>query len=68
MFHRKYRDISVLLALALGLLTSATAAPAQVSISIGAAPICPYGYYDYAPTVVLRTATMDQIGSVAACS
>jgi hypothetical protein len=22
---------------------------AQVSISIGAAPVCPYGYYDYAP-------------------
>ena len=26
-----------------------TVAPAQVSISIGAAPVCPYGYYDYAP-------------------
>ncbi|HSY69946.1 MAG TPA: hypothetical protein VK813_14950 [Edaphobacter sp.] len=22
---------------------------AQVSVSIGAAPVCPYGYYDYAP-------------------
>ena len=49
MSHRKYRDISVLSGLALALLSSATAAPAQISISIGAAPICPYGYYDYAP-------------------
>lgn len=24
-------------------------APAQVSINIGTAPVCPYGYYDYAP-------------------
>jgi hypothetical protein len=24
-------------------------APAQVSISIGAPPVCPYGYFDYAP-------------------
>ena len=28
---------------------SAPAAPAQLSISIGTAPSCPYGYYDYAP-------------------
>jgi hypothetical protein len=49
MSNREYRGSSVLPALALVLLTSAAAAPAQVSISIGAAPICPYGYYDYAP-------------------
>lgn len=24
-------------------------APAQVSINIGAQPVCPYGYFDYAP-------------------
>jgi len=24
-------------------------APAQVSINIGPAPVCPYGYFDYAP-------------------
>ncbi len=23
--------------------------PAQISVSIGAPPICPYGYFDYAP-------------------
>jgi hypothetical protein len=33
-----------------GLAGAATpSAQAQVSISIGAAPACPYGYYDYAP-------------------
>jgi len=35
--------------LAAGLLTAARSAPAQVSISIGAPPVCPYGYYDIAP-------------------
>ncbi|WP_263359618.1 hypothetical protein [Acidicapsa ligni] len=24
-------------------------ADAQISVSIGAAPVCPYGYYDYSP-------------------
>src|ERR1035437_4472174 len=34
-----------------GLLCSAPAAQPQVSVgvNIGAAPICPYGYFDYAP-------------------
>ena len=40
-------------ALAATLLTGAalapTPAPAQISVSIGAAPVCPYGYFDYAP-------------------
>jgi hypothetical protein len=31
------------------LFSSAALAPAQVHISIGVAPVCPYGYYDYAP-------------------
>ena len=31
------------------LLSPAALAPAQVSIGIGLAPVCPYGYYDYAP-------------------
>jgi hypothetical protein len=32
-------------------LTAVSVAPAQVSvgIGIGAAPVCPYGYFDYAP-------------------
>src|ERR1700749_3098034 len=24
-------------------------APAQISVNIGVAPVCPYGYFDYAP-------------------
>ena len=31
------------------LFSYASAAPAQVSINIGVAPVCPYGYFDYAP-------------------
>jgi len=31
------------------LLGPAVLAPAQVSVQIGVAPVCPYGYYDYAP-------------------
>ena len=34
---------------AAALLSSTSSAPAQISVSIGAAPVCPYGYYDYAP-------------------
>jgi hypothetical protein len=30
-------------------LVGAAAAPAQITIGIGVAPRCPYGYYDYAP-------------------
>jgi hypothetical protein len=36
-------------AISAALLVGTTAAPAQIGISIGAAPVCPYGYYDYAP-------------------
>ena len=36
-------------ALTVALVSSVSVAPAQVSISIGAAPVCPYGYFDYAP-------------------
>ncbi len=39
-----------LLSLGAGLLlATAPISKAQVSLSIGAAPVCPYGYYDYAP-------------------
>ena len=30
-------------------LSAVSVAPAQVSIGIGVAPVCPYGYFDYAP-------------------
>src|ERR1700721_2105572 len=36
-------------ALTVALVSSVSVAPAQVSINIGAAPVCPYGYFDYAP-------------------
>ena len=49
MHHWKYFGISALSTLIAVSLSGVTAASAQVSISIGAAPICPYGYYDYAP-------------------
>lgn len=36
-------------ALAVASLGSQNEASAQISVNIGAAPVCPYGYYDYAP-------------------
>jgi hypothetical protein len=45
-----YLKTLALSTMAAALLSAApTVAPAQVSISIGAPPYCPYGYYDYAP-------------------
>ena len=39
-----------LLTLAAGfLLANSAKTPAQVSVDIGVAPVCPYGYFDYAP-------------------
>jgi hypothetical protein len=36
-------------ALTLALVSSLSPAPAQVSVTIGAPPVCPYGYFYYAP-------------------
>jgi hypothetical protein len=36
-------------AAAIGLTTMAPSANAQVNVSIGPPPVCPYGYYDVAP-------------------
>jgi hypothetical protein len=36
-------------ALTTALLSCLSVAPAQVSVNIGVAPVCPYGYFDYAP-------------------
>jgi hypothetical protein len=36
-------------ALLAGLLGTIPAAPAQISVQIGEPPVCPYGYFDYAP-------------------
>jgi hypothetical protein len=30
-------------------LSCASVAPAQISVNIGVPPVCPYGYFDYAP-------------------
>ena len=35
--------------LAVSLVCGVSKAPAQVSINIGVAPVCPYGYFDYSP-------------------
>ena len=37
------------LALTVALMTGVSTAPAQVSVDIGVEPVCPYGYFDYAP-------------------
>ena len=31
------------------MLSGVSSAPAQVSVNIGVAPVCPYGYFPYAP-------------------
>jgi uncharacterized membrane protein YgcG len=36
-------------AISAALFVGTAAAPGQVTIGIGVAPACPYGYYDYAP-------------------
>ena len=46
MLHLKALAFSALAAAAV---SGFSGAPAQVSISIGAPPMCPYGYYDFAP-------------------
>ena len=35
--------------LAVALLGAVSKAPAQVTVNIGVEPVCPYGYFDYAP-------------------
>ncbi len=47
MFH--WKTFAVAAALSAGLLSTNVAAPAQIAVSIGAQPACPYGYFDYAP-------------------
>jgi hypothetical protein len=36
-------------AVSAALLSAGSVSRAQISVSIGAAPVCPYGYFDYAP-------------------
>jgi hypothetical protein len=41
--------VLALTALTVALFSSASPARAQIAVSIGAPPVCPYGYFDYAP-------------------
>ena len=41
--------VLALSALTVALFSSSSGAPAQIGVSIGVAPVCPYGYFDYAP-------------------
>jgi len=45
----RYLQILALPTLIAALLSIPSSAVAQVSINIGAEPVCPYGYYDVAP-------------------
>ena len=47
MFQRK--SLALLALGVAGALSTGAVAPAQVTVGIGVAPICPYGYFDYAP-------------------
>ncbi len=50
-----YKVLALVFAtLTMALLCSAPAESAQVSINIGVAPVCPYGYFSYAPLRLLR--------------
>jgi hypothetical protein len=46
---KSLKNLSALIVVAGLYVVSAPAASAQVSVGIGVAPVCPYGYYDYAP-------------------
>jgi len=45
----RFKTAAFGIAAALCFAATANPSPAQVSISIGPEPACPYGYYDYAP-------------------
>jgi hypothetical protein len=46
---KKFNVLAIAAVAGLCLVAAVPAAKAQVAISIGAAPACPYGYYDYSP-------------------
>jgi hypothetical protein len=48
-FMRKLVWLALAAAAAFCVAATAPAAQAQVSVTIGPAPVCPYGYYDYPP-------------------
>jgi hypothetical protein len=44
-----YGKVLAFSALTIALISCVPVTPAQVSVNIGVAPVCPYGYFDYAP-------------------
>jgi len=46
MSYSKFLALPILIA---ALLSIPSSTAAQVAINIGAEPVCPYGYYDFAP-------------------
>jgi hypothetical protein len=62
-------SVLILAAAAAGCLAAVPSkAVAGVSIDIGIAPVCPYGYYDAAPYAARRRAITARNGSVATYS
>src|SRR5260370_40398810 len=66
--HMRYWKFLALPTLIAAWLSIPSSAPAQVSINIGAEPVCPDGYYDAAPYNCAHTGTTGPSGSVAAVS
>ena len=56
--------VLALSALTVALFSSSSGAPAQIGVSIGVAPVCPYGYFDYAPYDCAPYGNMAPIGSL----
>jgi hypothetical protein len=46
---RKFSVLSLAALSGMMISSALPAAKAQVAVSVGVAPVCPYGYYDYAP-------------------
>ena len=46
---QRFKFLGLLTLAAGAIFASSSVAPAQISVNIGVAPVCPYGYFDYAP-------------------
>ena len=62
-----YIKISCVFCSRTAMLSGFSGAPAQVSVNIGVAPVCPYGYFDFAPYDCAPMATMGRIGLSGVC-
>lgn len=59
---RNFRLFALTAVVGLCLLASTSKTNAQVSVDVGVAPECPYGYYDYAPYRCAPYGTMVRSG------